>query len=320
MNTQSISESISEKNKEIKIIDKFKYRFHKMLANDVERWSCTNKKCKCYFKRSGSLLLVNESKLTDHRHEPDSSELLKRQSIRNNLKRKATEDITLRPATLIHSQINRDGIDDLTTDDISCIRRGIYMARRKILPTLPKNIKQVHETIELLNIKTIQGEPFVLINDRINNIIMFSCTSNLQSLNLVKEISVDGTFRCSTKYYLQLFTIHGMLNDYYIPLAFFLLNSKECNAYENAFRGLINECSKIDLNFNPEVIHVDFESSIHKAANIVWPLIKIQGCHFHLGQSWWRKIQELGLTSEYNNSSSEVGSFLKYIFCLRPRI
>jgi len=34
------------------------------------------------------------------------------------------------------------------------------MARRKILPTLPKNIKEVHETIELLNIKTIQGESF----------------------------------------------------------------------------------------------------------------------------------------------------------------
>ncbi|KAF0740556.1 Uncharacterized protein FWK35_00022240, partial [Aphis craccivora] len=50
----------SEKNKEILIIDKFKYHFHKMLANDVERWSCTNKKCKCYFKRSGSVLLENE--------------------------------------------------------------------------------------------------------------------------------------------------------------------------------------------------------------------------------------------------------------------
>jgi len=100
---------LSEKNKEIRIINKFKYCFHKMLANDVERWSCTNKKCKCYFKRSGSVLLENESNLTNHCHETDSSELLKRQSIRNSLKRKATEDITLRPATLIHSQINRDG-------------------------------------------------------------------------------------------------------------------------------------------------------------------------------------------------------------------
>jgi len=95
-----------------------------------------------------------------------------------------------------------------------------------------------------------------------------------------------------------------------------MTNSKGCNAYENAFRSFINECSKIDLNFNPEVIHVDFESSIHKAANIVWPLVKIQGCHFHLGQSWWCKIQELGLTSEYINKSSKVGSFIKYIFGL----
>jgi len=47
-----INTIFSEKNKENRIIDKFEYRFHKMLVNDVERWSCTNKKCKCYFKGS----------------------------------------------------------------------------------------------------------------------------------------------------------------------------------------------------------------------------------------------------------------------------
>jgi len=49
-----------------------------MLANNVERWSCTNKKCKCYFKNTGSVLLENEGVLTEHCLEPDSSELLKR--------------------------------------------------------------------------------------------------------------------------------------------------------------------------------------------------------------------------------------------------
>jgi len=36
-----------------------------------------------------------------------------------------------------------------------------------------QNIKEVHETIELLNIKIIQVEPFVLINDRVNNITIY---------------------------------------------------------------------------------------------------------------------------------------------------
>lgn len=55
------------------------------------------------------------------------------------------------------------------------------MARRKILPTLAKIIKEEYEIIKLLNIKTIQGEPIVLINDWVNN-IMFSCTSNSSKL------------------------------------------------------------------------------------------------------------------------------------------
>lgn len=79
-----------------------------MLANNLERWSCTNKKCKCYLKKIGSELLKNKSVLTNHCHEPDSSESLNRQRIRNSVKRKATENITARPTALI-LQINRGG-------------------------------------------------------------------------------------------------------------------------------------------------------------------------------------------------------------------
>lgn len=51
-----------------------------MLAYDVDRWSCTNKKCKCYLKKTGSVLLENESVFSDNCHETDSSAQLKRQN------------------------------------------------------------------------------------------------------------------------------------------------------------------------------------------------------------------------------------------------
>ena len=35
---------------------------------------------------------------------------------------------------------------------------------------------------------------------------------------------------------------------------------------------------------------------------------------FHLGQSWWWKIQSLGLSKEYGKKDSEVSQFLKKIF------
>lgn len=59
---------------------------------------------------------------------------------------------------------------------------------------------------------------------------------------------------------------------------------------------------------------MDFEIAIHSALTNVWSTIEIKGCRFHLGQSWWRKIQELSLSVKYKDQPSKLSKFLKYIF------
>lgn len=44
-------------------------------------------------------------------------------------------------------------------------------------------------------------------------------------------------------------------------------------------------CLKIDDNFKPNTIYVDFEKAIHNAIKIIWPDISVKGCRFHLGQA-----------------------------------
>jgi len=63
-------------------------------------------------------------------------------------------------------------------------------------------------------------------------------------------------------------------------------------------------------------ILVDFEITINSAITDVWPSIEINGCRFHLGQIWWRKIQELGLSAKYTDQSFEIRHFLKRVFGL----
>jgi len=46
-------------------------------------------------------------------------------------------------------------------------------------------------------------------------------------------------------------------------------------------------------------MYADFENAIHLGALSTWPEIIIKGCRFHIAQSWWRKIQTLGLSNEY---------------------
>jgi hypothetical protein len=46
---------------------------------------------------------------------------------------------------------------------------------------------------------------------------------------------------------------------------------------------------------------VDFESAVWRAIPEVFPDVTVRGCGFHWGQAVWRKIQEIGLQSSYNN-------------------
>ena len=61
------------------------------------------------------------------------------------------------------------------------------------------------------------------------------------------------------------------------------------------------------------MVHIDFEMAVKNAVFEVFPSARIQFCRFHLGQSWYRKIQELGLTRQYRTNTS-VGKWLRATF------
>jgi hypothetical protein len=66
----------------------------------------------------------------------------------------------------------------------------------------------------------------------------------------------------------------------------------------------------------PTIVYADFQTTIHNAVTTGWPGLEVTACRFHLGQSWWWKIQSLGLNMQYGKKDSEVSQFLKKIFGL----
>ena len=60
---------------------------------------------------------------------------------------------------------------------------------------------------------------------------------------------------------------------------------------------------------------LDFEVGLHKAANQIFPEAILRGCHFHLAQNWWKKIQSSGLVPSYR-SDSDAGKWLRRCFGL----
>jgi len=80
---------------------------------------------------------------------------------------------------------------------------------------------------------------------------------------------VDGAFKRAPKIFHQLFTIHGLSNGHYVPLAFFLPANKHQTSYEDVFRYTVSEAAKLGVNVFPTVVYADFETAIHNAVTTV---------------------------------------------------
>ncbi|KAF0756715.1 Uncharacterized protein FWK35_00015087 [Aphis craccivora] len=219
-------------------------------------------KCKwfqCFAKLIVKSLIDTEIDIfNEYNHEPLPENILTRQKIRNNLKRKAVYDMFVRPSKILHSELKYDDIKSITSGDVLLIKRNIHNVRYSKLSKLPTSLTQIHKTLKNMEFKTIKDEDFLLVNNNKTNILGFSTVRNVQALCSLNTIFIDGTYKSCPKLFYQLFTIHGVLNNNYIPLVYFLLPSK-----------------KNDIQFNPVRMYVDFEKAIHTAANVVWPSIQI---------------------------------------------
>ena len=52
---------------------------------------------------------------------------------------------------------------------------------------------------------------------------------------------------------------------------------------------------------SPTSMIMDFENAAINAFQMEWPKTTVKGCYFHFTQNVWRKIQELGLQTDYMN-------------------
>ena len=62
-------------------------------------------------------------------------------------------------------------------------------------------------------IKTCEGELFHLANDTENEMVIFTCKQNLETLcsPTLDRILIDGTYKYCPTFLMQLYTIHGTI-------------------------------------------------------------------------------------------------------------
>ncbi len=112
-----------------------------------------------------------------------------------------------------------------------------------------------------MKIETRKGEPFLLLNDAVSNIVLFSCQTNLAVMGSMETIFVDGTLSSYPNFLTQLFTLNGVENGNYVQFCFALLPSKKTVIYNRFLELLLSVCPLLA----PRSVIMDFECTIHTA-------------------------------------------------------
>jgi hypothetical protein len=299
----------------------FKYRRKgELLKNGKQRWVCTKNDCSAGFTASEDCAQISQDLLPQHRHESSDKQLksAQLQVTRNAIKRKAVESPTERPLKIIRRELTADPEREefVENKDIKGFRHSAYKARSKIRGKLPRSTTETLEFLQKREISTNKGEAFVLDIDHERNIVILGTKTGLEFLAECSTWYMDGTFQHCPKFFYQLFTVHGLQNGIYVPVVFTLLPSKSRSVYECVFERLKSISLKI-LNkvLQPQLGFTDLEQAMYGAFRSSFPLSQSKFCRFHVSQAWFRKIAEMGLSSEYR-SSSPIGKFLQHVFGL----
>ncbi|XP_076069715.1 uncharacterized protein LOC143041592 [Oratosquilla oratoria] len=114
---------------------------------------------------------------------------------------------------------------------------------------------------------------------------------------------MDGTFSSAAKLN-QLYIICCPLGESAITCVYAFISGKSENIYEELFRAIVEQCATLGFNFDPTTFTTDFElTTVNAIRTVFGERVQCHGCFFHLTQSTWRKIQELGLVTLYKTDA-----------------
>ena len=179
------------------------------------------------------------------------------------------------------------GVPDYVAANIpalNSVRRNIRRQRKQagnalLIPTtraaLPNPIPVEYTT-------TNAGDPFLRYDSGDQDrILIFASDERLALLENNNDWFIDGTFDAVPLIYLQLFTIHAIIQGKVIPCAYVLLPNKTQVTYTSVLRQL----QTLRPNLQPNSVLIDFELAIKNALEVVFPGVHVFGCFFHFSQN-----------------------------------
>ena len=268
------------------------YYFKRVNKNGTINWSCVHRS-KC----GGSLTTSNNNvvrKNKEHDCIPDKAkaEVLK---CLEKCKKRAREELL--PIPRIFNQefsVLKDAGMDFVTEVPSFENKKstLYRKRNEAMGFTSFSNRRGIKIPETL------GEDFLFIDDGDgeNRILAFCSKYGRQCLKESTDFFADGTFKCCSKLFSQLYSIHVDLGSTLeatniVPVVYAFMPDRKLSTYERLFK-----CIKLKIpEWQPRSFKTDFEIGAMQAFRNIFESATLTGCNIHFNQSLWRKVQELGM-------------------------
>lgn len=277
------------------------YQYTKQIEkNGYIRWRCSlrSQNCKGIIKTTQKDL---PRVLIQHNHPPNEAliEVLVCRSAMKaaaNTGREKPSQIFARSVCTLSTAAR----NNLPSEDIC--KRTIRNQKSADFPPEPKRLNE----LEIPDFwKNAQGERFLLFDNGQNansRIITFATDEGLRLLCDAPTWMMDGNFQMAPKQFMQLYIIRVPFGDITVSTVYCFLQKKSQETYEELFQNIIERCHDKNLSPDPAKIILDFEIAVFNSIKSCFGQeVSMQGCFFHLTQSTYRKIQDLGLTAEYKS-------------------
>ena len=139
--------------------------------------------------------------------------------------------------------------------------------------------------------------------------LVFGTTAGLRLFAAAETLYMDGNFAMAPAIFRQIYIIHVPMGDTAVTAVYAFLPTKTRASYEQLFQCLVDKCAEQNLEMNVQTVITDFEDAVLRAVVAVFGRdVNCRGCFFHLTQSAWSKIQELGL-AQHDNTNQQFRLF-----------
>ena len=294
----------SQKNKPQLYLNGYYFRTNNSSLGKIT-WRCTGKSCcgSCFTNGNNigekyNVTIVN----SDHNHAPDPIKL-KNLEKRRKIKIKGMQSDEPPRKTLANFE-DEESIDEeiANSASYSADRQALNRAKKLVLPQYPpipvklNDITLPNFLLHTLGNGNVKEELFLMHDSGIDDeerFFIFGSEKNIKHLEDA-HVFADGTFDIAPLLFLQVYSLHAIVQGRCLPMIYGVLPRKTQEMYTR----FLKEISK-RMYLSPKTITSDFEKAFLNACAKIFPLAELFGCFFHFKKNMFAKIQNLGLVELY---------------------